>query len=186
MKTNGIKITKAQHEKFHEIYDQDIYIFTLWYIFGIFPWVSKTISLRTTGISFSNGVYIDCVHIFLGGTILCCLLIQTLTAIPRVETSCFAEIKTGKANVFDAGRVQKWALFLLCSSIHLAGFMSSLSMLSNQVSCCAPLINSSMLMLPADQQDIKDHHVEVRLRSFQKTYALSCWAFVLLFWNLEP
>lgn len=136
LKTNEIKITKAQHV-------QDIYIFTRWYIFGIFPWVLKIILLRTTGMSVSNGVYIDCVHNSLGGTILC-----------------------GQANVFDAGRVQKWALFLLCSSIHLAGLMSSLSMLSNQVSCCAPLINSSMLMLPAGQQEIKEHHVEVRKHTF--------------------
>lgn len=47
---------------------------------------------------------------------------------------------------------QKWALLLLCSSTHPAGFMSNFNMLSTQGSCCAPLMNSSRLIWPVEQK----------------------------------
>lgn len=67
-----IKNTKAQHEKFHSIYVQDIYTFTPWHNIGIFGWFLKTMSLRSTGNIFQQWrLQRLCSHC-LAGTLLRC------------------------------------------------------------------------------------------------------------------
>lgn len=171
MKTNEIKNAKAQHEKIYQkkifnIRSRNVHIYTVTQYWHFSDDILKIISLRSLGnIVQQWRVQRPCPHsvLSLNSDARCSLCYS----VRRV--TCSAAVNVKKANVFDAGHVQKWALFLLCSSIHLAGFMSNFSMLSNQESCCAPLMNSSMLMLPAERKQSREHHVEERLGSVYRT-----------------